>query len=258
MSKAAGWLRRLRPCLIPFCALLAWQGAAMLADHPLFPSPAAVLLSLKDCWQPLGLHLLFSAGRLIAGLLPALCIGMPLGLLLVFFPRADRYLSGLLYLLGTLPKAALLPLLLLALGVGEASKAALVFLILFFPLVLAVRDALREIPPVLFEPYRAAGLSGRRMLLDIALPACLPALFTVLRNGLAAGISILFLAEAYGIRYGMGFFIMDMWVRLEYDRMLLGIFLFGGFGFVLCRLTDRIEKRLCPGKKQDRTGEQSD
>ncbi|MCI8359748.1 MAG: ABC transporter permease subunit [Clostridiales bacterium] len=234
----------LGPALLPLGCLALWQGAAMVLRHPLFPTPMEALLSGRDCWPSLSAHMLASLARLLGGLALALLAGLPLGLLLGLSQRADRCLSGLFYLSGPLPKAALLPLLLLAFGVGDSSKIALIFLVLFFPLTLGMRDAVREIPPVFYAPYDAAGLGFFPKLRDVTLPACLPALFTALRNGLTAGVSILFLAETYGTQLGMGFFIMDMWIRLDYAKMLLGIALFGGLGFLLCRLTDLLEARL--------------
>lgn len=244
--------RALQPALLPLGCLALWQGAAMLLRQPLFPAPAEVLLSFSDCWQPLSIHMLASLARLLGGLALALLAGLPAGLLLGLSKRADRCLSGLFYLGGPLPKAALLPLLMLAFGVGNGSKTALIFLVLFFPLALGLRDAAREVPPVLYVPYDAAGLGYLRKIRDVTLPACLPALFTALRNGLTAGVSILFLAETYGARFGMGFFIMDMWVRLDYAKMLLGIALLGGAGFLLCRLTDFLEARVTHVNKEPR------
>ena len=253
MRRKSGRAVGLPPVVLPLFCLLLWQGAAMLLGHPLFPTPCRVLCSLADCWKPLCLHLAASLGRLLAGLGLALLAGLPAGLFLGLSPGADRSLSGLFYLGGPLPKAALLPLLMLAFGIGDGSKVALVFLLLFFPLTLGLRDAVRELPPVLFAPYDAAGIGWRHKIMDVALPASLPALFTALRGGLAAGISILFLAESYGTRHGMGFFIMDMWIRLDYAKMLLGILLFGLCGLGLCRLTDLLENRFCPAKKAEKT-----
>lgn len=241
--------RALEPALLPLCCLALWQVLAMILRQPLFPTPVEVLLSAGDCWRSLSAHMLASLGRLLIGLALALLASLPLGLLLGLSDRADRCFSGFFYLGGPLPKAALLPLLILAFGIGNGSKTALVFLVLFFPLALSLRDAVREIPPVLYAPYDAAGLGYLYKIRDVALPACLPALFTSLRSGLTAGISILFLAETYGTRFGMGFFIMDMWIRLDYAKMLLGIILFGGAGFLLCRLTDFLETRAIPGKR---------
>ena len=241
MRKGKSLFRVLRPALLPIGCLSLWQGAAMVLHRPLFPTPIQTLLSCGDCWPSLSAHMLASLVRLLGGLFLALLAGLPIGLILGLSQRADRCLSGLFYLGGPLPKAALLPLLLLAFGVGDGSKIALIFLVLFFPLSLGLRDAVREIPPDFYAPYDAAGLGFFPKLRDVTLPACIPALFTALRNGLTAGVSILFLAETYGTQLGMGFFIMDMWIRLDYAKMLLGIALFGGLGFLLCRLTDFLE-----------------
>ena len=237
--------------------LLLWQALSALLDASVFPGPLQVLAALFHCRQSLGLHLLYSLWRLWAGLVCALIFGLPLGLLLGLSKTADACCSGFFYLVGPLPKAALLPLLLLLFGIGDLPKIVLVFLLVFFPLTLAVRDAVKEIPPALFDPYTAVGAGHWRILRDIALPACLPALFTALRSGLSAGISILFLAETYGTRYGMGFFIMDMWIRLDYSQMLGGILVMGVVGLFLNRGMDLLEKRLCPWSQIGRAHKES-
>lgn len=214
----------------------------------MLPGPWETTTALYHCREELILHLLYSLWRLAAGLLAAIAAGLPIGILMGAVPRADAGLSGIFYIGGPLPKAALLPILLLFFGVGGLSKIVLVFLITFFPLVLAVRDGVKSLSPGLLDPYKTAGAGWSAIFWNIWLPASLPGLFTVLRNGLSAGVSILFLAETYGTRYGMGFFIMDRWVRLDYGEMLGGIILMGLLGFMLTKGLDMVERKICTWK----------
>ncbi|NLO96573.1 MAG: ABC transporter permease subunit, partial [Peptococcaceae bacterium] len=76
-------------------------------------------------------------------------------------------------------------------------------------------------------------------------PACLPAILTSLRIGLGTALAVLFLVETYATREGIGFFIMDSWSSLAYDKMFAGIIVMGLMGFVLYLLLDGCERVFC-------------
>ena len=153
-------------------------------------------------------------------------------------------LTPYLYLLNPIPKIALSPIIMMVFGIGEVSKIFIIVIIMIFQIILSVRDGIRSIPYEYFIPYYTIKADTKWIVKDILIPASLANIFTSLRIGLATGISVLFFTETFGTKYGMGYFIMDMWLRLDYSKMYLGMLWLGGIGFLLVKSVDLLESRL--------------
>lgn len=226
--------------------IFVWQLAAMCAAKKIFPAPTDVFFSLLNNSRQLAMHSVYSIYRLVAGVMSAIIVGLPLGLLLGYFKKADRFFSPVLYILAPIPKIALLPLIMLFFGIGNVSKIFIIFIIMVFQVIVAVRDCVNKIPEPYFMSCRAARANAPFIFLNIVFPAALPDLFTSVRVGLATSISVLFFAESFGTRWGLGFYVMDMWMRLDYRQMYLGILALGTIGLLSVVLVDKLEKRVCP------------
>lgn len=194
----------------------------------------------------LGGHTLASLVRVVAALAVSLALAVPAGIAAGRRPRLDRVVSPVAYLLYPIPKIAFLPAFIVLLGLGEASKLALLVTILVFPLYLAARDGVRDIPGDLVTSARTLGLTGRGLLVHVVLPATLPRLFSALRLGVGIALSVLFFAENYATEYGLGSLVMNRWAVMQYDEMAWGIAALSALGLVLFAAVDLAERRLCP------------
>lgn len=192
------------------------------------------------------MHTAYSLARLAAGVGISMVAGTVLGICIGYFRLPKKVLMPLIYLLAPIPKIALLPLVMLWFGIGEWAKVFLIILVMLFQVILAVSSAVAHIPEEYYLPLRTAGAGPWFLISQVVLPGCLPELFTALRVGLATGISVLFFAETFGTRWGLGFFVMDMWMRLDYPRMAMGICVLGIIGLGTTIVVDGAEKRLCP------------
>ena len=159
--------------------------------------------------------------------------------------RVDRILAPVVYLTYPVPKIALLPIVMLLFGLGDASKTVMLFLILVFQVVVAVRDGIRAVPAEVFYPLASIGASFRVILWEVLLPASLPKFMTAIRVALATAISVLFFTETFGTQYGMGYFIMDAWLRVNYLEMYSGIVILSGMGLALFGAIDLAERHFC-------------
>jgi len=138
-----------------FICLAVWAGAAQLLQIPVVPSPELVLIRLAQKFpDTIAVHAGYSLMRIMVGLFAAVVAGYPIGVLMGYFPRVNRLLAPILYLSYPIPKIALLPVVMLLFGVGETSKLLLVFLIIVFQVVVAVRDAVAAIPSETYFPLR--------------------------------------------------------------------------------------------------------
>lgn len=229
------------------CLCLAlWAGMAYLLQMPVIPSPAQVLLRLAAKFpDTIAVHAGYSLMRIVLGLFAAVAVGYPVGVLMGYFPRVNRLLAPLLYLTYPVPKIALLPVVMLLFGVGEWSKLILVFLIIVFQVVVAVRDAVAAIPSETYAPLRVLGASFAQIVRHIIVPASLPKFITAVRVAMATAISVLFFTETFGTQYGIGYYIMDAWLRVNYLDMYAGIVVLSAMGLLLFILLDWTERRMC-------------
>ena len=237
----------LRMFAFGICLCLAlWAGMAYLLQMPVIPSPVQVLLRLAEKFPGMiAVHAGYSLMRIVLGLSAAVAVGYPVGVLMGYFPRVNRLLAPILYLTYPVPKIALLPVVMLLFGVGETSKLLLVFLIIVFQVVVAVRDAVAAIPPETYAPLRVLGATFAQIVRHIIVPASLPKFITAVRVAMATAISVLFFTETFGTQYGVGYYIMDAWLRVNYLDMYAGIVVLSAMGLVLFILLDWAERRLC-------------
>lgn len=223
-----------------------WYVTAEMVSLPIIPSPVKVCSNLLDIFLPkIALHAGYSLWRIVAGVLLSISIGIPLGLLMGYFPKADRVLAPLVYLTYPIPKIALLPIIMLLLGLGEKSKIVMIFLIIVFQVVVAVRDGVSSIPKETYYPLYSLGADFGAIFREILLPASLPKILTSLRVAMATAISVLFFTETFGTEYGMGYFIMDAWMRVNYIEMYSGIVVLSWIGLILFGLIDYVEQNWC-------------
>ena len=226
--------------------LALWWAIALLLALPIVPTPDKVLVRLAHVFsRDIFAHAAWSLWRIAAGLGLAVCVGYPLGVLMGYFRRADRYLSPVVYLTYPVPKIALLPILMLLAGVGELSKILMIFLIIVFQVIVAVRDAIRTLPEERYAPLYSLGASLAQVFRFVILPASLPKFITAVRVAMATAVSVLFFTETFGTQYGMGYYIMDAWLRVNYLEMYAGILVLSAMGLLLFGLIDVFERAAC-------------
>ncbi len=239
------WLRAI--LIFVFC-LGFYQILSHFAGERLFPPLPAVLSRAIFLIREGALlsHLAYSAWRSFAGLAIAALIGIPTAAVLARFPRIDVYVSPLIYFMYPIPKVVFLPVLLLLLGLGNASKIAIVALISVFQVIIALRDAFIALDRAAFRAVRAFGGGNIDILRHVVWPASLPALFTALRLSCGTALAVLFIAESFASENGLGFFIMDAWSRVAYADLHCGVLCLALFGLGLFSLIDAVERISCP------------
>lgn len=223
-----------------------WWLASLILQKTLLPSPWAVFVNIPSLFQKeMGLHIQVSGYRIFLGMLYALSGGFILGLLMGSLPKWRYLFDPLIYLTYPIPKMALLPIVMLLGGLGDSSKIMMIVLIVLPQVAISVRDAVRQIPENNYDVYRALKANKWQQFCQITLPATLPGVLSGARISLGTAISILFFTENYGTQYGMGYFIMDSWTRMDYPAMYGGILILSSFGLVLFLLLDLLSFWIC-------------
>lgn len=249
MGGRGGIVRRmLRAAYAPMAVLALWQAAAWLFDHPVVPGPVAALAELgrQVARGRILLDTLASSGRALAGMALAVAVGLPLGLVMGKSRRFGPVLRPLAYLLFPVPKIAFLPVFIVLLGLGNASKIGLLFVIVVFHIVLAVADGVGEIATDYYSALRVLGLKRPGIYRHLVLPASLPRLLSSMRLSAGTALSVLFFAENYSTRHGLGAFVMNAWIMADYPTMYAGIVALALLGVGMFQAIDLVQRRLCP------------
>lgn len=231
--------------------LLLWQVLAWLLNNPILPPPWIVLQTFATelIYGDLARHLAVSAWRVLAATAVALLLAVPAGLILGQSPTLDQLFAPLIYLTYPIPKVVLLPIFLLLLGTGNLSKIVLIATILFFQILVVVRDEARSIRPELLTSVRSLGAGRIALFRYVYAPASLPAVLTALRISVGTAIAVLFFAESFATTSGLGYYILiQSWGRVAYAEMYAGVVALSLLGLSLYYLTDWLERRLAPWK----------
>lgn len=228
--------------------LLLWQLLAWIIHRPIMPSPGKVFpVFFSSLFGDLGLHFLASTGRVLAAILFSVITAVPVGLGLGQTPKLDRIFYPLVAIIYPIPKIVFLPVIYVILGITDVSKIFLIALIIFFQILVVVRDEAAKLPRELILSVRSLGAGRRALFRYVYLPASLPAVLTAIRVSVGTAIAILFIAEQSLTTYGLGYYIVvETYQVLRYPEMYAGIVGMGLLGMTLYMIILTLERRLNP------------
>lgn len=227
-----------------------WYVSASLMKLPIIPSPIVVYLNiLNNFAQNFSIHVLYSFMRIFLGIIVSLFLGLSIGFLMGYFERVDKLLSPLVYFTYPVPKLALLPIVMLLFGLGEVSKIIMIVMIIIFQIIITARDSVKAIPKEMYYCLESLGGSRFQIFKEIVSPATLSEVITSTRLALGTAVSILFFTETFGTEFGMGYYIMDSWMRVDYVGMYSGIVILSMMGFCIFILIDIFEYYICAWKR---------
>jgi len=223
-----------------------WFIASVLMDTNVVPNPINVYKNFGSIFNKnIFIHIFCSLKRIGIGLALSLIVGIPTGIVMAYSKKANKILYPLIYFSYPIPKTALLPIAMLLLGMRDGSKISIMFLVIVFQVIVSVRDSVNNIDNTMYQVIKSTGANGGQILYHVTLPAILPQLLTSIRVSLGAAVSILFFVEGYGTKFGMGYYILDAWSRINYIDMYIGIIVISIVGFFLFVSIDFISDKLC-------------
>jgi len=246
------WKRLLSSQLAGFIGFLfLWQILHLLLRTHTIPSPLETLAYFVSVPLVLLKHAGASILRVATAVGISLVLGIPAGLLLGVNKTCRRLFSPLLYFIYPIPKIAFLPVFMLLFGLGNTSKIMLILFIIVFQIMLSVRDGVSQIDPVYFKVMDSFCVSQRQQYRYLIFPAVLPYLFSGLRISIGISLASLFFAENYATQFGIGYYILSAWTKMNYVEMFSGILALGFIGILLFYLLDRLERLCIPWQKQN-------
>jgi len=226
--------------------LLLWEVLSLVLNDAVLPTPVEVVpLFFRLIIGELGLHFLGSTARVVIAIAVALLTAVPAGLALGVIPTLNRMLSPLVDLIHPIPKIVFLPVIYVLVGVSNASKVLLIAAILFFQILVVVRDAALGMPGDLIRSARSIGAGRLALFLFIYLPGSLPAVLTAVRISVGTAVAVLFIAEQSLTRYGLGYYIIvRSYQVLRYANMYAGILAISLMGLLIYGVVNMLERRV--------------
>src|SRR6266571_3984023 len=188
--------------------------------------------------------------RVFAGFVIGAVPGVAMGLLMAMFKPVRIFFDPLIAALFPIPKIALMPLLLLAFGFGDASKIALVAIAVFFPVIVNTYVGAANIERIYWDVARNYGASQTVLFTRIVFFGALPTIFAGLRIALAVSFIVLVASEFVATKSGIGYLIWNSWELLQVDVMFVGIVTIGVLGLITSVLFAEIERKAIPWKTE--------
>lgn len=237
-----GWIL---PLVVANVFIAIWHFGVVLSGSDMFPKPHQVLLGLKELFDK-GLllkYIVASLFRVTMGFGLAVCVGVPLGLMLGWYMRAFQAINPMIQALRPISPIAWIPVAILWFGVSDVSPIFLIFLASVFPITTASMAAVQNIQQVYVRGARNFGLGGFMLFRRVVLPATLPQIMTGLRIALGIAWLVVVAAEMIAVNSGLGFLIIDARnAGKRYDLVVAGMVLIGAIGLVLDLLIRSLER----------------
>lgn len=233
----------------------AWAAAAWrLSDH-LLPSPATVMGTFSELIADGSLqhHTLVSLARVFSGFVLAVVVALPLGFALGWYRTARDVGEPIVQFFRVIPPIALIPLVILYLGIGEDAKVFLIWLASFLVVIAAVSGGVRAVDGTLIRAARVLGAKDSDIFLDIVVPATLPYTLVGMRLGLAAAWSTLVAAELIAASAGLGYMIVQAGTYRQVPVIIVGVVTIGVIGVLMDRGLLWLERVLCGWQERERT-----
>lgn len=223
---------------------------AMVVNLSILPPPLEVLrVFFRELQGDMLIHFAVSLWRATAGMVLSVLVAAPVGLAIGGSSTLNRIFSPFIYLLYPIPKVVLVPVVILFLGIGDLAKITILFLILFFQILVLVRDQASGIAPQLIQSLRSLGAGRRALFRFVYLPASLPAILTALRQSIGTAVAVLYITELSATRYGLGYFIYYKGsTLLDYPAMYAGVIAMSLLGLGMYFSVDWLERKWCKWK----------
>jgi ABC-type nitrate/sulfonate/bicarbonate transport system permease component len=245
---------RLLYLISPIGLIVLWQLLLMagIGDRRFIPAPSDIALRYWEMLRSgeLESNALVTLWRVFAGFFIGSVPAIAIGLLMAMFRPVRIFFDPLIATLFPIPKIALMPLLLLAFGFGNASKIALVVIAVFFPVVINTYVGAANIERIYWDVAKNYGASQSVIFRRIVFFGALPMIFAGLRIALSVSFIVLVAAEFVATKTGIGYLIWNSWELLQVDVMFVGIVTVGLLGLIATVILQEIERKVIPWKTE--------
>jgi ABC-type nitrate/sulfonate/bicarbonate transport system permease component len=228
-------------------ALSVYNPIPILRINPMFMSaPSLIFKSAVDLFSSGEIYhdLKISGIEFFWGYILSVVVAIPFGIATGWYKRASYVFDPFVNAMNATPRVALLPLVIIWLGIGIPSKVGIIFLGAVFPMLINARDGVKTTPLNLINAARSFGASEWQVFKSVVFPSTLPFLLTGLRIAIGRALVGVLVGELYAATAGIGFMITVAGATFQTDKVFVGVLIFALSGIVLTEILDRVEHRF--------------
>jgi len=227
-------------------ALSVYNPIPFLRINPMFMSAPSLIFKAAVAMFSSGeiYHdLKISSIEFFWGYTLAVVIAVPFGIITGWYKRASYIVDPFVNAMNATPRVALLPLVIIWLGIGILSKVGIIFLGAVFPMLINARDGVKTTPLNLINAARSFGASEWQVFRSVVFPSSLPFVITGLRIAVGRALVGVLVGELYAATAGIGFMITVAGATFQTDKVFVGVLIFAISGIILTEIINRIERR---------------
>ena len=229
--------------------LILWElvGNTFQLINPMFMSaPSLIWKAAFEMFSSGEIYndLYISGIELAGGYLLSAVVAVPFGIAIGWYKKVAYIFDPFVNAMNATPRVALLPLVIIWLGIGILSKVGIIFLGAVFPILINARDGVKTTPANLLTAARSFGASEWMIFKTVVLPSTVPFILTGLRLGLGRAIVGVMVGELYAATAGIGFMITVAGATFQTDKVFVGVLIFALTGMIGTELITRVEKRF--------------
>ncbi len=248
LAEAARRRRRLEnalPWLVIAGMFLVWEIACRAFDIPVFilPAPSVIAESMVKWWSPLLSNAWATLKTTVVGFLMAVAFGLLLGVAIGSSVLVYRGLYPLLIAFNSVPKVAVVPILVIWFGAGFWPAVLTAFLISFFPIVVNVATGIATVEPELRDVLRALGAKPRDIIMKVGLPRAMPYFFASLKVAITVAFVGSIISETVAANEGIGHLMLVASSRFDVPLVFAGLIITGIMGVLMYWVAVTIEER---------------
>jgi NitT/TauT family transport system permease protein len=185
-----------------------------------------------------------SGAEFFWGYILSVVVAVPFGIAVGWYKKMSHIFDPFINAMNATPRVALLPLIIIWLGIGILSKVGIIFLGAIFPILINARDGVKTTPKSLLNAAKSFGASEWKIFATVVLPSTVPFILTGLRLGVGRGLVGVMVGELYAATAGIGFMITVAGATFQTDKVFVGVLIFAVTGMVLTEVLNSLEHRF--------------
>ena len=239
-------LEKLSPWLFTIALFAIWEAACRVfkVDPFILPAPSAAFGAMAQYWKPLLRHSFVTLWTTTAGFAIAVVFGVVLGLIVGWSRTIYRGLYPVMIGFNSIPKVAVVPILVVWFGVGEVPAILTAFLISFFPIVVNVATGLATMEPELEDVLRALGARKLDIMLKVGIPRTQPYLFGSLKIAITLAFVGAVVSETIAANAGLGFLMVQAGSNFQMPLVFAGLLLLAVEGIAMYAIFAALEQHF--------------
>ncbi|GGB96841.1 ABC transporter permease [Oxalicibacterium flavum] len=240
---------RIRQALAPWLTaaglFLLWELAcrAFAVPEMILPAPSQIMRSLIQYWPVIQTEAMQTLFTTLVGFVMAIVFGVLLGVLVGASPEIYRAINPLLIGFNSIPKVAVVPVLVMWFGIGTVPAVLCAFLTAFFPIAVNVATGIAHLEPELADVLRSLGATKTIILKKVALPRALPYLFASLKVAITLAFVGSVVSEMVASNAGIGYLLLNASSSFRVPLVFAALIVVGVMGILMYGISDFIERR---------------